>query len=368
MKPNLCIISTLKPLNDIRMYHKFALTLHKANKYHINIIGYPVKNWAEQEGGIRFFPLKAFNRMSASRFFQTWKIFKLLVKLKPKVIIGNTHEVLIVIVLYKILFGAKLIYDIRENYYRNIRHGAAYKFPINWILAIYVRLKEWLAAPFIKHFLLAEFCYQQELPFVPLNRSMVLPNLALIESKQNGPILLNHNKLRFVFTGTIAREHGVFTAIKWVQALQKVAPSVELLIIGYCAQQEVLQQIQKLTATNHHIHLKGGSKHVAYPKIIEAIKQADMGIISYELSPMNGDRIPTKLYEYIALKLPILMIPHTPWMKITDAFQAAVYWEENTSASAVLKMINQTIFYQKQVVNQPVTWSSMAEKLLKVID
>ena len=119
-KTKVVIASVLKPIDDTRMLEKFGLSMAETNKYDINIIGFESKNSFAHDY-IHFTPINSFNRLSFSRLFKPWKVYRTLIKVKPNIIIANTHELLIVTFLYKILFGAKFLYDVQENYSKSIR-------------------------------------------------------------------------------------------------------------------------------------------------------------------------------------------------------------------------------------------------------
>src|SRR5882762_5255587 len=102
-KRRIVIASVLKPVDDTRMLDKMGRTLEAAGTYEISIIGYPSQRNPDG-GSITLYPLKAFTRLSAGRFFAPLKVLLLLLKLKPEILIVNTHELLIVACLNRIFF------------------------------------------------------------------------------------------------------------------------------------------------------------------------------------------------------------------------------------------------------------------------
>src|SRR5690606_8100328 len=149
-KKTLVIASVLKPVNDTRLFEKFGLSISQTNKYEVNIIGFCSKK-LQYFPSIHFHPLFNFPRNSWKRLLSSWKYYKTLLKLKPDIIIVTTSELLLVTVVYKILFGAEIYYDIQENYYRNIRFTDTYLQLLRLPLATFVRGIEYLTSPFIEH-------------------------------------------------------------------------------------------------------------------------------------------------------------------------------------------------------------------------
>ncbi len=113
-KFKILLASVLKTVDDTRMYEKIGMALAKIDKAEIHIVGFASNNVSSYDN-IEFHGIFNFNRLSPKRLLASWKLWRLLLKLKPEVIIVNTHELLIVITLYRILFGCKLLYDIPEN-------------------------------------------------------------------------------------------------------------------------------------------------------------------------------------------------------------------------------------------------------------
>lgn len=299
-KRTIVIASVLKPVDDTRMFEKMGVSLAQEN-FNIFIIGQASKV-IPVHPNIQFIQFKNIKRISIGRVVLPFRISLKILQLKPEALIVNTHELLIVSLLNRIIFGAKIVYDIRENYYRNIIFSESFSAPVKGLIAAMVRAKEKLTAPFIHHFFLAERTYGKELTFTR-NRYTILENKAIAGtsgSRQTSP------GFKLLFTGTIARSTGVFEAISLAESLHKINPAVTLTIVGYCALQKVREELRQATYNKPFIQLRGIDQLVPHTEIIQAINAADFGIISYPSSPHTYNAMPTKLFEYMAFKLPIL--------------------------------------------------------------
>ena len=219
MPVKLVIASLLKPVDDIRHFRKIALTLGQTSKYEINIIGFESKNNREYPS-IHFHPIFKHRRPGFARFAQYFKYYLKLFQVKPTVLIVNTPELLIVSIAYKILFGSKLIYDIRENYKANFLYQKIYSYPIRHLLAYFSRIIEVLSSPFINHFILAERCYEHQLPFIG-DRYTIIENKVLQSVTMTEKRLNPKSGIRLIFTGTIAEVTGVFRAIQLTNKISK---------------------------------------------------------------------------------------------------------------------------------------------------
>jgi len=357
------LASILKPVDDTRMFEKMALSLSGVNNYQIFVIGYPTKATLTRDQNITQFTLNPFKRISLGRLIAPWQVLKILFKVKPDLLIVNTHELLIVGILNRIFFGGKIIYDIRENYWRNILHTTAFPTPFRFLIACWVRLKEKLAAPLFQGFILAEKTFEKELTFLG-NKHVI------IENKMRVPAgfqrVVSSEKFRLLFSGTLAESTGVFYAIELAKKLHQVDSKVELTIIGFCALQPVSNELRKAIDTQPFISLIGGNQLVPHQEIIAAIAHADFGIIAYPPSYHIENRNPTKLYEYLACRLPILLQNYPPWVQICEPFPAAITFDFNhIDPDAILSKMKNTKFYQTPPTE--VTWSAEEPALINKV-
>ncbi len=362
-KQRIVLASILKPVDDTRMFEKMAGTLSKVNDYEIFVIGYPSKNKIYKHENITQLPLSSFKRLSLTRMLAPWRVLQKVYKVKPKVLIVNTNELLIVSIVNRILFGTQIIYDIRENYWRNILHTSAFPSAFRFLIAGWVRLKEKLTSPLFHTFFLAERTYQQELTFT-LRKQIVLENKTFLPVGFKRTI--SSEKIKLLFSGTLADSTGIFEAIELAKKLHQIDARVELKIVGYCAIESTLESIQKSISEHPFITLIGGNELVPHTQILEAIASADFGIIAYPQSIHIENRIPTKLYEYLACHLPIILQDYKPWVAICNPYQAALTIRfHDYQPKEVLNQMSTITFYVSHPTD--VTWESEEPKLLNTI-
>lgn len=295
--------SVLKPVDDTRMFEKIGKTLADTGEFDVTIIGYPVST-QPSASLIKCIMLPTFSRLSWQRLMAPWVVFKKINEVKPELIVINTPELLLVAMLNKIFFGRKIVYDVLENYYRNIRFTPAFPGLLRWPIASLVRCTEWITSPFIDYFWLAELGYKKELGFAQPHT--ILQN-KLPKSIAGRYPIKSKGSTKLLFTGTLAPSTGVFEAIDLVRKLNQIDPSYSLTVIGYCAIPKILKQLKNEVNQSPFITLIGGDTLVPHEKILAEISRADWGVIFYPANPGTQSSIPTKLYEYLALKLPILI-------------------------------------------------------------
>ena len=361
-KRRIVLASLLKPVNEPRMFEKMGVSLAQSGEYEVHIVGYPSETLIN-EPNVYLHSLPRFKRISFGRITARLKALQFFIKVKPELLIVTTHELLGVAIVIRILFGAKIIYDIQENYWRNILFTNAFPKLIRPLIAFFVRLKEWVSSPLFLQFLLAEKFYANELGFIK-NKFVVIENKCKVpQDFQQNP---SKDFIRLVFTGTIAKSTGVFQAIDLAKKLHAIEPKIRLTIIGYCAQTNGLQKIKNEISKNDFITLTGADEFVSHSLIMNTIASANFGIIYYPLSPHIENKIPTKLYEYLACQLPILLQNHPPWMEMCDPCDAAINVNfESPNIGEILKKIHSSSFYSKKTYG--ITWEAEEEKLFGLL-
>lgn len=363
-KQRIVIASILKPLNDTRMVDKIGGSLAKDQSYEIHVIGYPAlpSNHAAQ---FHFYPLATFKRLSFRRLFAPVYVARLVLQVKPQVLIITTHELLIVSFLFRIFFGVKIVYDVQENYYRNILYSGSFASPIKYLLAGWVRAKEVAFARFIDWFFLAERGYQNELSFIG-SRYTVLENKSMFRVEHPIKRNLKSGTITCLFTGTLSESTGVFAAIDFVKSMHEVNPSIKLSIIGYTPLESVYDRIRSAINEHPFIELIGGNSLVPHTRIWEAIQAADLGLICYPVKPHTELSVPTKLYEYLSAQLPIIIQNHPPWVELCRPFSAALPLNfESFNASEIWGRLATFDFYSYPPTNT--LWIEEEPKLLAAV-
>lgn len=357
-KPSIVIASILKPANDTRMFEKMAKSLIATGKWDVTIIGY---GNTFDLGEINMHSLGEFKRISFDRILAHLKALKFITRVKPKILIITTHELLNVAVTYKFFYGCKIYYDIQENYLLNLTSTSTFPPLIKYGIAYWVRFKEWLSKPFIHHYFLAEKSYVSELSFIGKKFSVIENRCWLPENfhRKSG----TSGKLKILFTGTIDDSTGIWESIELCRKMFLLNDKVELRIIGYCAIECTRKLLLKEIQNHPFISFVGLDKLVSHEIILEEISGASAGIVYYPPSKHNKDRIPTKVYEYLACQLPVILDASASWKDLVISNQAGIAVNfQNSDAVLLLKRLQESTFYTKPVAES--LWNSVEQAFL----
>lgn len=355
------IASILKPVNDTRLYEKLGLSMRESNKYQVIIIGFGIKK-LPSHSGIRFHSLYQGPRLGLGRLLAPWKFLLKLLRLRPDLTVACTPELLLPAVLYKIFFRTKLWYDVQENYRKNVQYQSAYPRLLKPFLKLAIWMTEMGTRPFIDQYLLAEKGYVDELTFVQGKH-------IILENKYHKLDVSRHtsanDKVHLVFTGTVTRENGIIAAISLVQALDYKQYPVQLTIVGQVPEADLLQQIRNhINNQQHLIKLVGGTELVPHREVMQCAANADFGLVAHQPNPSSENCIPTKIYEYLGLGLPMLLQSHALWESVVAPYKAAIVLDYNNFHPETIWMqIKEGGFYTKKP-GPEITWEQEALKLL----
>lgn len=260
------------------------------------------------------------------------------------------------------------MYDVQENYSKNIRHNTTLPAFIGPIAAYLVRLTEALGRPFIDAHLLAEQCYHWEMP--GLRNAIVLENKALLpEHFRPAFRLADPSATKFLLTGTITPAYGVIEAITWFLQLLKTVPRAQLHILGHCPMKSIEEKLQKQACADQRIRLEISPGPLPKQQIDEALRAADVLLLPYRSLPSIVDKIPTKLYEGIALQKPVLISNNPLWGEILNRYPAGmeINFNDLQDLPSTWLRFSSMPFYQRKP-GEEIAWQVEKIHLLRLLD
>lgn len=325
---HICHLTVLNPARHSRIYEKEAISQAEAG-FRVTVIG---QESPQKESGpstdssdksapqvtIRTFP--AFNRLSLKRWQIRKTLFKLALEVQADVYQIHTPELLAVGKKLKdAVKGCRVVYDMHEDYYLNLRYGGYISALIRAPLANWVRKQEKKAGKWLDGVFYAELCFQSilSLPYASIT----------VENKFKAPPGWTHsseNKQskvpRMVFTGTIAENWGILQALDLVKRLNDHTP-VEFEIVGQLHDEALGQKIHRFIKENglsERVVCSFSEKYRPHSELLNTMQNGHTGTALYVLRENLKDRIPTKFYEHMAVGRPILFTDNPSWNALND--------------------------------------------------
>jgi glycosyltransferase involved in cell wall biosynthesis len=174
---------------------------------------------------------------------------------------------------------------------------------------------------------LAEHSYAKHYPWLP--RKVVVLNLPDIETLLAIPLTAHGG--RIVYVGRVSRSRGSLRMIEAVQLLRERGLNVELDIVGPVAEAHHTE----LVAAIDRARLPGVRLH-GYMKPVEAWRLAAgavAGLAVLEPEPNYVESFPTKMFEYMALGLPVIVSDFPLYREVVDGNACGVCVDPLDSAA-----------------------------------
>jgi len=358
------IASVLKPVDDTRLYEKLGKTIGQTTKYRVNIIGFATKK-LPVDSEVDFHPIFSFSRKSWKRMWAPWKFLILCFKLNPKLLIVSTPELLIPAAIFKRLKGIPLWYDIQENYRNNIQYQSVYHPMLKPLWLFGLDLVEGLTDSSVSHFLCAERSYPNELNLPP-EKTTVLENKYQALSVEP-PHAKDPEKTTFIYCGTLAPHYGLLESIHLIKQWYALGYPVYLKIIGVLRDPAFAKELKAAVAHHPYIECVFDGMPIPHETIIKAIQRSHYGIVAHQPNASNINCIPTRIYEFLALRTPFLLQQNPYWERVPAPYQGALVVDfQHLDAPKIWQQLQTTTFYT-QLPGDEVLWDSQAIKLLSLL-
>ena len=374
------LASVLKPLDDTRMREKLAATCLKRPDWRIYVAGRVTgAGLTDDSPRLHRHAIFGGSRLSLGRLAAQWRYWQLLRRARPALVVVTAPELLPLTLLWQ-RFGRdrQLIYDIQENYALNIRSQGVYPAGVRGLLAGLLRRIETATARRASALLLAEASYAAELPFLaklPARRVLLLenkyqPQPGEVLPRTARPLPAPTEPLRLLYSGTISELNGVREAIALARQLRAILAwpgGVRLTIIGFCQQPALLAELRQLaTVEAAWLTLIGGAELVPHARLVAEIERSHLGLLPYRPHPSTERCRPTKLFEYLAHGLPVLVPPNPLWAGLVQQYTAGLvvdFGQPAAAAAQVAAALPAASFYPAGPPTGDVLWANEGKKL-----
>ncbi len=359
-----CIITTVHPVHDIRIFYKQAGSLHRAG-YSIKVIaqeGKVVKDEFEY-----FFLRKPRNRLERMIFYPITAYRK---AKSFKADIYHLHDPeLLTAGLFLKRKGFSVIYDAHEDLPKQIfdkpwvpkllRGGLAYL--VNKIEKhLSAKLDQVIAAtPGI-----GESFHSNNI------NSEVIQNYPLLEEISNNQNAKEIDDIQnsFVYMGGISKERGVMEMVRAVGALPE-GYRPELLLGGKIVPAGLEKDLEKISGWNRVDYLGWLDRD----RVIELYRKSLAGLLIFQPSPNHENSQPNKMFEYMAAGLPVIASDFPFWKMIIEENKCGITVDPgdiNAIAEAMIYLIeNKDQAYAmgqrgRAAVIEKYNWTAEEKKLL----
>ncbi len=300
----ICQVSSVHPSTDTRVFFKECKALAEAG-YNVVLIARD-KGSARTESGVEIVPFHLYTNRFKRMLFSPFRMLRMALKEKAAIYHFHDPELIFVGLMLK-LFGKKVIYDVHEDVPKQIM-GKSYirSLLFRRVLSSVVKTVEKTAALFFDRIITATG--DIALHFNPLKTTVVrnLPVLQLMAAPAALDIV--KEKPAIVYVGVLSRIRGL---VEIVQAMEYVGPKAELWLVGSWERDELYEECRKLKGWQYVRFFGPKPQKEAYTYM----RNADIGIVNFHPLPNHVNALPNKIFEYMALALPLVLSNFPSWVE-----------------------------------------------------
>lgn len=304
-----CVLTSVHPPFDTRIFHKQAKSLVKAG-YDVSLIAQHGED--ETVNGVKILGLpKPTNRLWRMTV-TSWRAFRLALRDKAAVYHFHDPELIPVGLLLKLLTKAKVVYDVHEDYGKSILSKHYLPKYTRKVIAQLTNLMERFAATFFDAVIVVtddiakNFSYHKRA--VTVRNFALLPQFTVAEGNRQVNASFN-----VIYAGGLTEERGTSEVIQAMGYLDS-SRNVKLVLYGKFEPQSYQDKVRGLR----------GFERVDYVGWVQPeelwlrMTQGTVGIVCLHPIERYTVGMPVKLFEYMAAGLPVIASNFPLWKEIVQ--------------------------------------------------
>lgn len=316
LKAKICHLTSVHPPFDTRIFHKECKSLAMAG-YDVTLIVQHDKD--ETVDGIKIVALPTVKNRFLRMLGLTSKAFLLSLRQKADIYHFHDPELLPVGLLLKLISKKKVIYDVHEDYAKQIISKPYIPRSTRNIVAFLVKMMEYLSSNIFDGIVTATDDISNN--FTRHKRTISVKNYPVLSyfSSINRKCVNNESSFTLVYIGGICEIRGI---AQIVQALGLINSSrqVKLILCGKFYPTAFETRVRNLKGFEKVDYL-GWIKTENIP---EVLSKADAGVVC--LTPISNylTALPVKLFEYMAAGLPVIASNFPLWREIVESNRCGI--------------------------------------------
>jgi len=356
--------------DDIRIYHREVKSLANSG-FDVSIIA----PGDENDLSIKkikvpvFFFKKSSNR--AERFFLgSLRLLRLVLSIKADIYHFHDPDLIPIGVILKLL-GKRVIYDVHENYPKDILTKHWIARPLRGFVSRFVNLIEVLSSKLFDAIIAATPAIAKRFP---APKTLIIQNFPILDEAafiQPSTSYIDRSD-QVIYVGSISEVRGIKEMVKAIEILNNSLSEenfVKLLLLGKFESERLFDEVSSLPGWKYVEFLGWKSRDV----VEQFLLNSKLGLVIFHPAPNYIDSQPNKLFEYMAAGLPVVASDFPLWREIIKAINAGLLVDPLSPveiAEAMKRILTNPQAAElmgksgKRAVLEKYNWSAEEEKLL----
>lgn len=337
--PRIAVISTVHETYDTRIFYKQIFSL----KINYNVIYFsPTSEKPKYDWIVSLYK----SRLKIGRILTHLSLIRKLPRFNADIYLLHDPELLPLGIVLK-CFAKKVVWDMHEDTYNDIKTKAYIKPLTRTVLAFIYKLVQTISYRLFDGFILAEDEYLSY--FEESEKICIVHNYPLLDQLSNYCGTLKEPGT-IVYIGSISVNRGIYQLLDLVVRLKKNIPNIKLALIGSFTDGNLEASVQQRV---FGMNIEDNVKFYGFVKNVEAyliVAKCMIGLALLFPEPNFTKSLPTKMFEYMALGLPVVVSNFPLWENIVKNHQAgfAVDPFDITSASEVISkmLVDENLYHE----------------------
>lgn len=367
MARKVCILTTVHPPFDTRIFHKQAKTLVRAG-YDVALICRHSRN--ETVDGVRILRLPEPNGRLGRIFTLTLKALRLAIRENADIYHFHDPELIPLGIILKLLLRQKVIYDAHEDYEKQFLSKEYVPEVARRPIASLIGTMERISAKFIDCAIAASGMPDNLRGYRIARSIRNYPILSLFPMNGNGSDA--RTPFEVVYIGAMFRTRGI-TEI--VRAMEEVDSNkdVRLTLCGKYSPESYRPEIESLKGYKRSRYLG----IIPCESIPEVLSGAGAGVVCLHPIPNYLSTFPVKMYEYMAAGIPVIASNFPIWREIVESSDCGICVDPlnpGEIAEAIEFLFDNREIARKmgengrRVVFEKYSWENEEKKLLDIYE
>ena len=364
MKTRVCLLTTVHPLFDTRIFHKQVKTLLREG-YDVTLI----VQWPKDEviDGVKILALPTPQNRLTRIFGLTGRAFYLAWQQGADLYHFHDPELLPTGMLLKILTRAKIIYDVHEDLPKQILNKHWIPKYLKQVASWCAEIAEMAGARFFDRIVAATPAIARRFP---VSKTVVVQNFPKLgELAAALPVSYNDRPPVAAYVGGISRERGIEEMVRAVGLLPDKIEA-RLVLAGSFSPPELEKDIQQLRGWERVDYL-GWQSREGVKKLLSG---ARVGLVLFHPAPNHLEAQPNKLFEYMSAGIPVVASDFPLWREIVEGVGCGLLVDPlnpEEIAKAILWLFQHQAEARamgergQKAINERYNWAIESKKLLQ---